>query len=58
MIQVIDQENYILKNEQLMNIKYNFKVSESVKRKIELLLYKLPDKKNVYLSLHLRVNVK
>ena len=55
---VIDQKNLTLNDGQKIDINYSFVPSGTGKRKIEFLLYKLPDDKNPYSSLHIFVNVK
>lgn len=54
----INERNIKLTDGQKMDINYSFVPAGMGKKKIEFLLYKLPDEKNAYLSLNLNVNVK
>lgn len=51
-------QNITLQANQKLEVPYKFTMKSSGKKEIQFLLYKLPDRKNVYLSLHLWVNVK
>jgi uncharacterized membrane protein len=50
-------QNITLQENQKLEIPYDFILQSYGKREVEFLLYKLPDTQNVYLSLHLWVNV-
>lgn len=54
---VMSEQNITITNGNKTEIPYNFTVSSPGNKKIEFLLYKLPDTTNVYRSLHLFVNV-
>ena len=54
---VMSEQNITLSNGNKTEIPYNFTASSAGKKKIEFLLYKMPDNTNIYRSLHLFVNV-
>ncbi|WP_081882645.1 DUF1616 domain-containing protein [Methanobacterium sp. SMA-27] len=54
---IMSEQNITLTNGNKTEIPYNFTVSSTGTKKIEFLLYKLPDTTNIYRSLHLFVNV-
>lgn len=54
----LNEINITLNNEEKQEIPYNFTVSDTSTKKIEFLVYKLPDENNVYLSTRLWVNLK
>lgn len=54
---VLKEQTVTLKKEEKIEIPFNFTVVEPGERKMEFLLFKLPDNSNVYRSLHLWINV-
>ncbi|NYB52797.1 MAG: DUF1616 domain-containing protein [Methanobacteriaceae archaeon] len=54
----LKQENLTLSNGEKVEIPYTFTAGTSGQKKMEFLLYKLPDNETVYRSLHLWLNVK
>ncbi len=51
------EQTLTLKDGQKVEIPFNFTAGEAGERKMEFLLYKLPDNKNIYRSLHLWLNI-
>ncbi len=51
------EQTISLKDGQKMEIPFNFTAGEPGERKMEFLLYKLPDNNNIYRSLHLWINI-
>lgn len=54
---VLENESITLTNNEKKEIPFKFKLHEGDNRKLEFLLYKLPDMQNVYRSLYMYVNV-
>ncbi|MEN4017755.1 MAG: DUF1616 domain-containing protein [Methanobacterium sp.] len=54
---IIDEQNLTLNNAEKFEMPYNFTVSDSGKKELKFLLYKLPDDKNAYRSLLLQIRV-
>ena len=53
----LKNETITLTNGQKMEIPFNFTAGTNGQKKMEFLLYKLPDEENVYRSLHLWLNI-
>ena len=54
---ILEDENITLTNNEKKEIPFTFKLHEGNNRKLEFLLYKLPDTQNVYRSLYMYINV-
>lgn len=54
---VLFDEDITLEDEEKKDINFNFTVGDPGTREMELILYKLPDVNNVYLNLHVTLNV-
>lgn len=54
---VMDELTFNLKNKEKKEINYSFTAGDPGVRKMEFLLFKLPDNNNVYRSLHLWINI-
>lgn len=54
---VQDDRTFTLQDGQKLEIPFNFTAGEAGERKMEFKLYKLPDNKNIYRSLHLWLNI-
>ncbi|HEX7467784.1 MAG TPA: DUF1616 domain-containing protein, partial [Methanobacterium sp.] len=54
---VINDQNITLINDQKMEIPFNFTASSAGQKKMEFLLYKLPNNSDVYRSLHLWLQI-
>lgn len=54
---ILSDQNLTVQDNNKIEIPYNFSLNSTGNKKIEFLLYKLPDNTNLYRSLHLFVNV-